>query len=196
MSSSSLLYRTSSLIRRSMISMTNTSTSSTSSTFITRSSSDAKGLQQFFEHEYPKGTYPLAGKKWEARDLRGKSFEDLHKLWFVLLKERNKLMSERENAKDHKLTNPFRLQKVRKSMTAIKTVLGERDSLRKELYILTKCADNERKDVQKRVDYFKNLVGAVSLTPGLKELEELQESLKVDLSLEESIDNLTNLKSN
>eukprot|EP01133_Synstelium_polycarpum_P018024 gene18024-21515_t len=148
------------------------------------------GLKQFFDHDYPKGTYPLAGKSWEARDLRGKSFEDLHKLWFVLLKERNKVATERELTKDHKLTNPLRLKKIRKSMAAIKVVLGERDQLRKQLYILTKCKVDERTAVQKRIEELKQKVGAVALTPGLKDLEALQDSLKVDESLENTVDSL------
>ncbi|GAM29457.1 hypothetical protein SAMD00019534_126330, partial [Acytostelium subglobosum LB1] len=188
------------LVRRSTVPLSNfnrsfstvQSVATSSSSTTTVATTENNGLKQFFEHEYKKGTYPLSGNSWEARDLRGKSFEDLHKLWFVLLKERNKVATERELAKGHKLTNPLRLKKIRKSMAAIKVVLGERDQLRKQLYILTQCQDNERKEVLANIERLKTLVGAVSLTPGLKDLEKLQDSFKVDesLSIEESIDNL------
>ncbi|KAF2076029.1 hypothetical protein CYY_002643 [Polysphondylium violaceum] len=146
------------------------------------------GLKELFEHKYARGTYPLAGRAWTASDLRGKSFEDIHKLWFVLLKERNKLYSEKETTKNNTLANPLRLPKVKQSMTAIKVVLGERDRLRKNLYLLTKVKPEKRQEIQKTVDQLTKLVGAVSLTPGLKDLEQLQSTLKVDVRLEEAID--------
>ena len=68
------------------------------------------------------------GRAWGASELRLKSFEDLHSLWFVLLRERNLLETERDRAKTEgvALANPARLKKVRKSMARLKTVLKER----------------------------------------------------------------------
>ncbi|KAN0014668.1 hypothetical protein ACTFIU_000986 [Dictyostelium citrinum] len=151
-----------------------------------------RGLKDFFEHKYPLGTYPLAGRSWTAADLRGKSFNDLHELWFELLKERNKLLTEKEISKKNALQNPGRIGKVRKSMAAVKVVLGERDQLSKSLYLLAKAnqdGNNKKvKELQENIKRLNKLVGAVSLKPGLKELESLQDTLKVDETLEKNID--------
>ena len=56
-----------------------------------------------------------AGRSWKASELRLKSFDDLHKLWFVLLKERNVLLADRLYHKQANMAqpDPSRLQKVR-----------------------------------------------------------------------------------
>ncbi|KAN0047451.1 hypothetical protein ACTA71_001833 [Dictyostelium dimigraforme] len=153
-----------------------------------------RGLKDFFEHKYQVGTYPLAGRPWSASDLRGKSFNDLHELWFELLKERNKLLTEKELNKNHRLINPLRIKKVRKSMAAIKVVLGERDQLSKSLYLLSKAnqeGDHKKvKELQGNIKRLNKLVGAVSLKPGLRDLEGLQDTLKVDESLESAVESL------
>lgn len=68
------------------------------------------------------------GRSWSARELRRKSYDDLHKLWCVLYKEKNMLLTESNLARRHSydMVQPERRRKVRKSMGAIKHVLGER----------------------------------------------------------------------
>ncbi|QDZ20752.1 ribosomal protein L47 [Chloropicon primus] len=82
------------------------------------------GLKEYRE-ETQKRAY---GRSWEAKELRLKSFEDLHKLWYVLLKERNCLVSERHRLNSQGLIMPQknRIKKVKQSMARIKTVLRER----------------------------------------------------------------------
>lgn len=68
------------------------------------------------------------GRPWFARELRMKSFEDLHKLHFSLLQERNKLLSEKVRRRNLGLVlpSPERWQNVRHSMARLQTVMAER----------------------------------------------------------------------
>lgn len=86
-----------------------------------------RGLEEFFDAN---PTAPIAGRKWQARDLRRKSNEDLHKLWYVLLKERNMLHTMKNEARRIRSLLPAadRMRKVKKGMGAIKQVISERDA--------------------------------------------------------------------
>ncbi|KAJ1929547.1 54S ribosomal protein L4 mitochondrial [Tieghemiomyces parasiticus] len=91
-----------------------------------------RGLEEFFQgnKSLPLEKEPT-GRAWKASDLRNKSFEDLQKLWIVLLKERNLLATQEEEAKLFKVSpehfnNKSRVIKCKKSMARIKTVLSER----------------------------------------------------------------------
>jgi hypothetical protein len=70
----------------------------------------------------------MIGRAWTAGELRNKSFEDLHKLWWICAKEKNKLISQQSEAKALELKFPHdeRLKQVHKSMKRIKGVLHER----------------------------------------------------------------------
>ncbi|GAB9474741.1 Mitochondrial 39-s ribosomal protein l47 [Globisporangium polare] len=71
------------------------------------------------------------GGDWKAWMLREKSTDDLHKLWYVLLKERNALLTERQQcrAKNIAMPNASRRVKVKKSMARLKLVLHERSEI-------------------------------------------------------------------
>jgi large subunit ribosomal protein L47 len=73
-------------------------------------------------------SHSLSGRAWTATDLRSKSWDDLHALWYVLLKERARLAASADasRAARSRPANPARAAKVRKSMARIKLVLSER----------------------------------------------------------------------
>ncbi|EYU29929.1 hypothetical protein ABFS83_04G167400 [Erythranthe nasuta] len=87
-------------------------------------------LEEFFEVDRnPEDEKPAVyGRSWKASELRLKSWDDLQKLWYVLLKEKNMLMTQRQmlHAQNLRFPNPERVPKVRKSMCRIKHVLTER----------------------------------------------------------------------
>lgn len=89
----------------------------------------AKGwrMQPFQDYITSKDDDVTIGRPWSASELRAKSFEDLHKLWFVLLKERNMLYTIREQTpRGERMVRGDRIKKVKLSMNRIKVVLGER----------------------------------------------------------------------
>ncbi|KAJ1877977.1 54S ribosomal protein L4 mitochondrial [Coemansia sp. RSA 1722] len=91
-----------------------------------------RGLEEFFEkgQRLPEKMDPT-GRAWAASELRQKSWEDLQKLWYVILKERNVLASQAEECRRLSVPSQFfsnkaRIIKCKKSMARIKTVLNER----------------------------------------------------------------------
>ncbi|KTG32087.1 hypothetical protein cypCar_00009208 [Cyprinus carpio] len=93
-----------------------------------------KGLEEFFDLPENWGEQTVkSGAPWTAKQLRVKSNEDLHKLWYVFLKEKNMLLTLEQEAKRQRLPmpSPERLKKVERSMKRLDTVVEEReDSLR------------------------------------------------------------------
>jgi len=70
----------------------------------------------------------IVGRQWSVKEIRRKSYDDLQKLWLVLYKERNMLLTELQISRRRQLKfpQPERMKKCQKSMGAIKYVLGER----------------------------------------------------------------------
>lgn len=67
------------------------------------------GLEEFFENNKGWNWDPKSlptGRAWTSAELRAKSFDDLHKLWFVCYKERNKLVSQKEEGRRFRIEFP------------------------------------------------------------------------------------------
>ncbi|KAL5013186.1 hypothetical protein ScPMuIL_007456 [Solemya velum] len=93
-------------------------------------STSQRGLMEFFEEKNMWGEDKIkCGRPWRIDELRLKSSEDLHKLWYVLLKERNMLMTmEHEYVRECELfPSPERMEKVEHSMENLLEVIKERD---------------------------------------------------------------------
>lgn len=93
-----------------------------------------KGVEQFIDIGTSAGAR-RNGRAWRTSELRLKSFDDLHKLWFVLLKERNILLSEKAWCKTNERywqNGHSNLGKVKQSMARLKTVISERTRALKE----------------------------------------------------------------
>lgn len=85
-------------------------------------------MDAFFE---PKENWDKAditvGRSWRKDDLRMKSNSDLHKLWYVLLKERNMLLTMAELFRLRVRPGPERIYKVEESMKNLEDVVRERN---------------------------------------------------------------------
>ncbi|KAH8418485.1 hypothetical protein KR009_005228 [Drosophila setifemur] len=69
------------------------------------------------------------GRAWRTDELRIKSNKELHQLWFVLLKERNMLLTMEHECNDKMeiFPSPERIDKVKISMENLETVVRERN---------------------------------------------------------------------
>ncbi|XP_048734659.2 39S ribosomal protein L47, mitochondrial-like [Ostrea edulis] len=87
-------------------------------------------LKDFFDPEANWQDGPvICGRPWRKDELRIKSNEDLHKLWYVLLKERNRIMTLEADLERQGLylTDSWRMEKVEVSMENLLYVVKERD---------------------------------------------------------------------
>jgi hypothetical protein len=76
-----------------------------------QSSNTVRGLSEFFDT--PKGWIwsdkeAITGRAWMASELRIKGFEDLHGLWWVCIKEMNKLESQKQEARRFQMYFPHK----------------------------------------------------------------------------------------
>ncbi|KAF8798950.1 MRP-L47-domain-containing protein, partial [Phlegmacium glaucopus] len=91
-----------------------------------------KGENRFEVVETPETYQVLTGRPWFASELRNKSFKDLHTLWYVCLREKNLLATQKEEVRRMGVTNSElqvsgeKVRNCRKTMARIKAVLNER----------------------------------------------------------------------
>lgn len=112
------------------------------STFHTTANS--RSLMEFFDSEKNWGEMEVkVGRAWKIEELRIKSNEDLHKLWFVLLKEKNMLLTMEHACKEEYqlFPNPERIDKVEESMKNLEDVVKERN---RAYWLLETGEDGER----------------------------------------------------
>lgn len=87
-------------------------------------------FMEFFDDEKNWGaTEVKSGRSWKLEELRLKSNIDLHKLWYILLKEHNMLLTMEEESKQQTrlFPSPERLDKVKDSMDNLEAVVKERN---------------------------------------------------------------------
>ncbi|KAJ6508783.1 mitochondrial 39-S ribosomal protein L47 (MRP-L47)-domain-containing protein, partial [Mycena sanguinolenta] len=94
--------------------------------FRRKEGADLSGDARFETFHDP--TIKFTGRSWLASELRLKSFKDLHTLWYVLLRERNMLATQREEMRRMGLNRErFPPENAcRKSMARIKAIMNER----------------------------------------------------------------------
>eukprot|EP00475_Leptophrys_vorax_P032565 TRINITY_DN5041_c0_g2_i1.p1 TRINITY_DN5041_c0_g2~~TRINITY_DN5041_c0_g2_i1.p1 ORF type:complete len:389 (+),score=109.10 TRINITY_DN5041_c0_g2_i1:53-1168(+) len=144
-----------------------------------------RGLEEFRDR-----SEDVVGRPWKASELRLKSFDDLHKLWYVLLKERNMLLSVRHECikRSQEMPNPERVYMVKLSMARLKTVLGERsieyrkiqDDIEKKLEVDgEKRREFEHLETEKELFKLRQTRTAVEDPQKLREIQKKIHALRV-----------------
>lgn len=117
-----------------------------------KTSSTQNALSEFLDDPNNYGVRQVkSGRAWRIDELRLKSNSDLHKLWFVLYKERNMLYTMQEAAKEEgeSFPSPERIDKVEEGMANLENVVRERNKAYWQLEV-SPCATGERPSVFRR----------------------------------------------
>lgn len=117
-----------------------------------QTTSSQNSLTEFFDDPKNYGELSVkSGRAWRIDELRLKSNSDLHKLWFVLYKERNMLYTMQEDAKKEyeSFPSPERIDKVEESMGNLENVVRERNDAYWKLEV-SPCATGERQRAFRR----------------------------------------------
>lgn len=90
---------------------------------------NVEGLKEFFDEENFWEDRVKTGRSWNLDELRIKSNSDLHKLWFVLYKEYNMLLTLQRHAREEMevMPNEERVDRVEISMENLEFVVRERN---------------------------------------------------------------------
>ncbi|XP_054714084.1 39S ribosomal protein L47, mitochondrial-like [Uloborus diversus] len=136
------------------------------------------GLMEFFDDPKNFGEEEIRNRSWTKDELRIKSNADLHKLWFVLYKEKNMLLTMEYASKKEveAFPSPERIDKVEISMENLEAVVRERDEA---YYLLETGKTGERPHAYKE-DYF-GRHNEVPLEEHLIPLKENKKFLEEDL---------------
>jgi large subunit ribosomal protein L47 len=126
---------------------------------MTAGPASSKDLEAFTNFMVDQRKQTKTGRAWRPEELRLKSHGDLHKLWYVLLKEKNKLKSDFLVSKQMQqyFYGHQDLMKVRLSMARLLTVVNERKRLRAQYrahledeYIKARKAEDEKAMLEQR----------------------------------------------
>ncbi|KAF8773042.1 39S ribosomal protein L47, mitochondrial-like [Argiope bruennichi] len=110
-------------------------------------------LMEFFDDPKNFGEKEVkSGRAWTIDELRIKSNSDLHKLWFVLYKEKNMLLTMEHHCKEEAeyFPSPERIDKVEISMENLEAVVRERN----EAYYLLETGKTGERPHGWKEDYF------------------------------------------
>uniref|UniRef100_A0A6G1SMS9 Large ribosomal subunit protein uL29m n=1 Tax=Aceria tosichella TaxID=561515 RepID=A0A6G1SMS9_9ACAR len=146
-----IIRQTRVLIRQSLIGVISRSQQQQQQQLVHTTSSHY-GLEEFFDSSRNLGERQVkSGRAWRTDELRLKSNSDLHKLWFVLYKERNMLYTMKEAAAtEYELfPSPERIDKVEESMANLENVVRERNNAYWQLEV-SPCATGERPSIFRR----------------------------------------------
>ena len=87
-----------------------------------------RGIEEFMDLAHAGKSEVVHGRAWTAKELRRKSFDDLHKLWYVLYKEKNAVLTERQRARTlgREMRAPERLKELNLSISRLRHVIDDR----------------------------------------------------------------------
>lgn len=129
------------------------------------------------------------GRAWKVDELRLKSDSDLHKLWYVLVKERLAIKSDQyKNSQDISIARneailKNSLLKVQVSMTRLRTVMGERSTIRNEFMTFLEFYYIRMRQIDPEYVLLNEKIKQEPMKTEIKETE-TKEEVKVEKQLE------------